>query len=110
MEENLRGLLKKKESFTTEEEYRESNAMSYSIFKDVYDNPEILITPKEDKKEESFSEIQRVAYNRMNRQVLIDQMIDLSVNLKGEIKEMIEELYLDLGLKRDSLESFLKHL
>lgn len=52
MEENLRGLLKTKESFKTEEEYRESNAMSYSIFKDVYDNPEILTTPRKDKKEE----------------------------------------------------------
>jgi hypothetical protein len=64
---------------------------------------------EEDKKEESFSEIQRVAYNRMNRQVLIDQMIDLSVNLKGEIKERIQELYLRLGLKRDSLEKAYSH-
>ena len=45
-----------------------------------------------------------MADNRINRQVLIDQMIDLSVNLKGEIKEDIQKLYLRLGLKRDSLE------
>jgi HEAT repeat protein len=31
-------------------------------------------------------------------------MIDLSINLKGEIKKEIETLYLRLGLKRDSLE------
>lgn len=54
MEENLRGILQKNESFTTEKEYRESNAMSYSIFKDIYDNPEILITPREEKKEDWF--------------------------------------------------------
>ena len=40
----------------------------------------------------------------MNRQVLIDQMIDLSINLKGEIKENIKDLYFKLGLKKDSLE------
>jgi HEAT repeat protein len=40
----------------------------------------------------------------MNRQVLIDQMIDLSINLKGEIKESIKDLYFKLGLERDSLE------
>jgi HEAT repeat protein len=31
-------------------------------------------------------------------------MIDLSINLKGEMKEIIRELYLMLGLKKDSLE------
>lgn len=48
------GLLKKIESFKTEEEYRESPAMSYSIFKDIYDNPEILLSPREEKKDEWF--------------------------------------------------------
>jgi hypothetical protein len=32
-------------------------------------------------------------------------MIDLSVNLKGEIREEIQELYLRLGLKRDSMKN-----
>ena len=59
---------------------------------------------EEENQEKAFREIERVAYNRKNRQVLIDQMIDLSVNLQGEIKEKIQELYLRLGLNRDSLE------
>ncbi|MEA3461807.1 MAG: hypothetical protein U9R49_08005, partial [Bacteroidota bacterium] len=59
---------------------------------------------EEDKKEEAFKELEEVANNRINRQILINQMIDLSVNLKGEIKEVIQDLYLRLGLKRDSLE------
>jgi len=52
----------------------------------------------------AFLELNEVADNKLSRQVLIDQMIDLSVNLKGEIKEDIQKLYLRLGLKRDSLE------
>jgi HEAT repeat protein len=55
------------------------------------------------KQEEAFNELNRIASNQMNRQVLIDQMIDLSVNLKGEIREKIQELYLRLGLKKDSM-------
>jgi HEAT repeat protein len=58
----------------------------------------------EEQQELAFLELNEVADNRINRQVLIDQMIDLSVNLKGEIKEDIQKLYLRLGLKRDSLE------
>ena len=58
----------------------------------------------EEHQELAFLELNEVADNRINRQVLIDQMIDLSVNLKGEIKEDIQKLYLRLGLKRDSLE------
>jgi len=58
----------------------------------------------EEKQEEAFQELNWVANNRMNRQILIDQMIDLSVNLKGEIREVIQALYNRLGLKKDSLE------
>ncbi len=58
----------------------------------------------EEKQEEAFQELNWIANNRINRQILIDQMIDLSVNLKGEIREVIQTLYLRLGLKNDSLE------
>ena len=54
MEENLRGAFKQLESFPTEEDYRNSKEMSYSIFKELYDNPEILLGEKEEKKEEWF--------------------------------------------------------
>jgi hypothetical protein len=43
---DLRGVLKLHESFT-EEEYWASKCMSYSIIKDVPDNPEVIIKPRE---------------------------------------------------------------
>jgi hypothetical protein len=58
----------------------------------------------EEKRPQALKDLKRVASNHMNRQVLIDQMIDLSVNLKGDIKETIKELYFLLGLEKDSLE------
>jgi hypothetical protein len=57
----------------------------------------------EDKSHEAISDLRRVAHSQVNRQVLIDQMIDLAVNLKGEIKEKIRDLYFTLGLERDSM-------
>lgn len=63
----------------------------------------------EEQQEEAYLELNKVAHNPMSRQVLIDQMIDLSVNLKGEIREMIQKLYLRLGLKRDSLRKAHSH-
>jgi len=58
----------------------------------------------EEKRPEALEDLKQVANNHISRQVLIDQMIDLSVNLKGEIKETIKDLYFRLGLERDSLE------
>jgi len=58
----------------------------------------------EEHQELAFLELDEVADNRVSRQVLINQMIDLAVNLKGDIKDEIQRLYLRLGLKRDSLE------
>ena len=57
-----------------------------------------------ERKEAVTLELVEIASDKFKRQILIDQMIDLSVNLKGEIKEKIKDLYLKLGLKRDSLE------
>jgi hypothetical protein len=56
------------------------------------------------KRPPSLEELKQIADNPFNRQILINQMIDLSINLKGEIKEEIRELYLILGLKKDSLQ------
>ena len=58
---------------------------------------------EEEKRDEVRKDLEEIAANRFERQLLIDQMIDLSINLKGEIKETIKELYLFLGLKEDSL-------
>ncbi len=43
-----------------------------------------------------------IASDTYRRQVLIDQMIDVSINLKGEEAKMLLGLYKHLGLDRDS--------
>lgn len=55
------------------------------------------------KAKEAFSELKKVAGNHMKRQILIDQIMDLMVNLKGEIKTKARDLYFVLGLKRDTM-------
>ena len=44
-----------------------------------------------------------IASDNYRRQALIDQMIDVSVNLKGDAEEKLCGLYLYLGLDRDSV-------
>lgn len=58
---------------------------------------------EEEKRDQAFRSMSRIANNNANRQILIDQMIDLSINLKGEIKDIIKELYLRMKLKEDSM-------
>jgi hypothetical protein len=45
----------------------------------------------------------KIASDNFRRQVLIDQMIDVSVNLKGETEEKLMNLYRELSLDQDSL-------
>jgi len=45
----------------------------------------------------------KIASDTYRRQALIDQMIDVSVNLKGDAEEKLCGLYLYLGLDRDSI-------
>lgn len=56
------------------------------------------------KRKQVIKDLEEIASNRFNRQILINQMIDLSINLKGDIKKAIKDLYLQMGLERDSLE------
>lgn len=44
-----------------------------------------------------------IASNRYRRQVLIDQIKDVAMNLKGDSWKKLRELYLELGLDADSL-------
>ena len=54
--------------------------------------------------EEKLREIQKIATSQFNKEILINQMIDLSVNLSGEAKEKLRGLYLKLHLDRDSID------
>ncbi len=48
-------------------------------------------------------EFRKIASDDYRRQVLIDQMIDVSVNLKGSSEEKLMKLYNELELDRDSV-------
>ncbi|MEZ5072137.1 MAG: hypothetical protein R2751_14560 [Bacteroidales bacterium] len=56
---------------------------------------------EEGNRERARKELGSIASSPFNRQLLINEMIDLSINLKGEIREDIKELYLSLGLKKN---------
>ncbi len=58
---------------------------------------------EEDKRKEIFQQILQVASNNFRRQILINQIIELSVNMQGKVKDDLRNLYLDAGLKEDSL-------
>ncbi len=50
-----------------------------------------------------------IASDNYRRQVLIDQMIDVSVNLKGDSENKLTRLYMELGLDRDSIRRARSH-
>ena len=50
-----------------------------------------------------IEEFRSIASDNYRRQVLIDQMIDVSVNLKGDEEKKLLGLYKNLGLDRDSI-------
>lgn len=58
---------------------------------------------EEENKESIFRNISRSASSQFRRQVLINQIIELSANMQGKAKEDLRKLFLDLGLMRDSL-------
>lgn len=46
----------------------------------------------------------KIASDKYRRQVLIDQIIDISINLKGDAGEKLQKLYRDLKLDKDSID------
>ena len=48
-------------------------------------------------------ELKKLASGSFRRQILIDQIIDVSVNLKGDTGQKLSVLYRNLGLDKDSL-------
>lgn len=56
-----------------------------------------------DKENEVKLELSRIANSDFNRRILINQIIDLGVNMQGNEKMRLRDLYLELGLKKDSL-------
>ncbi|MGC9471479.1 MAG: HEAT repeat domain-containing protein [Bacteroidales bacterium] len=47
--------------------------------------------------------LQKIASNSFKRKILIDQMIDLSVNLRGDAAEKLRDLYIRTELHHDSI-------
>ncbi|HKK61670.1 MAG TPA: HEAT repeat domain-containing protein, partial [Bacteroidales bacterium] len=48
-------------------------------------------------------ELKRIANSEFNRGILINQIIDMSVNMQDKEKAQLKDLYIKLGLKEDSL-------
>jgi len=59
---------------------------------------------EEENRNKVFRRIVRIASSNFKRQILINQIIELSVNMQGKAKEDLRNLYLDAGLKKDSLQ------
>jgi FOG: HEAT repeat len=48
-------------------------------------------------------EIRKIASSSYSRKILIDQMIDLSINLSGDTKDKLRDLFFALKLEQDSI-------
>jgi len=81
---------------------REAELKEY--LKEVYQQRIMDYLFDESSRDKTVTDLKEIASSRFDRQILINQMIDLSINLKGQIKELIKDLYLILGLKKDSLD------
>lgn len=55
-----------------------------------------------DIKEDFLLKMKAIANAKLNRKVLVDQIIDLSISVTGEDKERLQKLYLALDLQNDS--------
>jgi len=58
---------------------------------------------EEENRNDVFRKIARIASSDFKRQILIKQIMELSVNMQGKAKQDLRNLYLDVGLKKDSL-------
>lgn len=115
---SVRGVLQKHESFKDEEEYRNTNCMSYSIFKDVFDNPNILIEPREEKKDEWLifgtlvDKMLMGSPEDLERDIIVndlvpseqyknmcDYIIANDIDIKNISDTQVEEIYLNSGSK-----------
>jgi hypothetical protein len=57
----------------------------------------------ENKRIEIFRKLRKIASTQFNRQILINQIIELSVNMQGEAKDHLKNIYIRLKLNKDSL-------
>jgi hypothetical protein len=102
MEENVRGILQKVEAFT-EESYKESKCMSYSIFKDVYNNPEVLTEEREDKKSEWLTFGTIVDMLLTESAETLDEKVVISDVVPSEQYKKMSEYIIDNGIDIDKI-------
>jgi hypothetical protein len=82
------------------------NRDSKKIFalKSDYQTSLINYLYEEANRETEFEKIKQIATNAFCKNVLIEEMIDLSINLSGEPKRILRNLYISLGLHDDSIQ------
>ncbi|MEX2371175.1 MAG: HEAT repeat domain-containing protein [Bacteroidales bacterium] len=56
-----------------------------------------------EQRDEIFEKISRIATDKFKRQILINQIMELSINMQGDSKTELQQLFLDTGLKQDSV-------
>lgn len=76
----------------------EKSAQINQFLKEKYQESLIEFLYNENNQEDIKSKIQEIAKTDYNKQFLINEIIDLSINLKGETTDQLRKLYLDLKL------------
>lgn len=84
-------------------EIRDRNTIRINTLKEDYQEMLISYLNADKDFKEVNNKVLKVASSYLNRFILINQMIDLSIHLKGEEAEKLKNLYFELGLNEDSL-------
>lgn len=83
---------------------RTSESKSVYELKSQYQTYLINYLYEEPERENEFKKIKKISNDSFSRKVLIDEMIDLSINLSGEPKQILRDLYISLGLHEESIQ------
>jgi competence protein ComGC len=83
---------------------RKKEYKSIYALKSDYQTRLINYLYEESEREKELEEIRKLSKDKMSRKVLINEMIDLSINLSGEPKRILRNLYMSVGLHEDSIE------
>ncbi len=85
-------------------EKRKRKYKKISRLKERYQSAILDYLYEEDIDGTSIQLIEEEATTNFNRRILIDEMIDLSVNIKGGVAERLRELYYMLSLNEDTMQ------
>lgn len=82
---------------------RERKSKDVYKLKSNYQNRLINYLYEESEREKEQEEIKKISKDSFSRKILINEMIDLSINLSGDPKRILRDLYISLDLHEDSI-------